>query len=61
MLSIEEISNRLQASDISKVAREAGVSYNTVKALRGGQRGAHGKTIEKLTAYLTGTTIPQAE
>jgi hypothetical protein len=29
--------------------------------LRGGQRGAHGKTIEKLTAYLTGTTIPQAE
>ena len=61
MLSIEEISNRLQVSDISKVAREAGLSYNTVKALRAGQRGANGKTIEKLTAYLTGSTTPQAE
>lgn len=61
MLSIEEISNRLQLLDISIAAREAGVSYNTVKALRGGQRGAHGKTIEKLTAYLTGSTTPQAE
>ncbi len=53
MLSIEEISNRLKVSDISKVAREAGLSYNTVKALRAGQLGAHGKTIEKLTEYFS--------
>lgn len=53
MLSIEEISSRLQKSDISKVAREAKLAYNTLKALRAGQRGAHGKTIEKLTEYFT--------
>jgi len=63
LLSIEEISARLKTSDISKVAREAKLAYNTLKALRAGQRGAHGKTIEKLTEYFsggsnTGTTTP---
>ena len=54
MLSIDEISARLKTSDISKVAREANLAYNTLKALRAGQRGAHGKTIEKLTEYFSG-------
>lgn len=53
MLSIEEISNRLQHVRIIDVARDTGLSYNTVKALRAGQRGAHGKTIETLTAYFS--------
>lgn len=38
-----------------EVAKETKLSYNTIKALRSGQRGAHGKTIERLTEYFSGT------
>lgn len=50
-MTIEEIATALKTRRTADVARETGLSYNTIKSLKAG-KGAYSATIEKLTEYL---------
>jgi hypothetical protein len=57
MLSIEDIRARLVgAKSIYKIARDTGLSYNTIKAIRDGAPGARYETIKLLTEFFEGRT-----
>jgi len=53
MMTIEQITAALQDRRTVEVARETGLSYNTIKSLKAG-KGAYSATVERLSRYLTG-------
>lgn len=52
-MTIEQITAALQDRRTVEVARETGLSYNTIKSLKAG-KGAYSATVERLSRYLTG-------
>ncbi len=50
ILTMEELSQRLQDSDIPKIAAATGLVYNTIKNVRNGEYPTY-RTVELLSVY----------
>lgn len=53
MLTLEQIKERLQDSNLAKVAQKAGIHYNSLYGLMKGRNPSY-DTVKKLSDYLEG-------